>query len=303
MSGAVTHTTDLAAVTNILFTPGDRPERFEKGLHARPQALVLDLEDAVDSTRKDLARQEVTHWLTARSRSAPPETRVGIRINGLESRHHAADLAAVGRCITTGFGPDFLLLPKVESGTSVARILALLPIETRSVPPLIAAIESALGLEQVIEIVRSSPHVRALAFGAADYCLDIGCQFSWEPLLYARSRIVHAAALARIAAYDVPFLDVSDDLGLERETLRAKALGFTGKFAIHPRQVPILQNCFLPTQFEIERALAVIAAANQSGAAAQLLDGIMVDAPIIAAARQTLARAQAPFTTLPGAQP
>jgi citrate lyase beta subunit len=207
-----------------------------------------------------------------------------VRINGIATRAGLLDLADV----TAGPAPAFVLLPKVESAaeaTLYARHLAGVP--------LIATIESAVGLLRAAEIA-AVRGVVALGFGGADLSADLGADLAWEPMLAHRATVVRAAAVAGIAVFDVPHLDIADDQGLVDTTRRARAMGFTGRFAIHPRQVPGIVAAFTPTPAEVARAHAVLGAFAAADGGVCELDGRMIDRPVVEAARRLLARAPAP---------
>jgi citrate lyase beta subunit len=155
----------------------------------------------------------------------------------------------------------------------------------------------------VEEITTCSPRVTALLFGAYDLSVELGCSLEWEALLYARSRVVHAAALGSAAALDVPLLDAGDAAALERDARAARRMGFEGKAAIHPRQIPVLHAVFSPDQEEIARARAIVDAFAQAGVGAFLQDGKVIDRPVVEAARQVLARAEAIRARSPGGRP
>ena len=162
---------------------------------------------------------------------------------------------------------------------------------------LIALIETALGVENAFEIATASPRVRALFLGAEDLSADLHCSRTKEGLeiLYARTRLVTAAHAAGIDVYDTPFTDVNDDEGIEADSCLARSLGFTGKAAISPRHLDAINRCFSPSQAETDYAREVLAAiedAKRCGKGAVALRGKMIDAPIAARARQTLAAAE-----------
>ena len=143
----------------------------------------------------------------------------------------------------------------------------------------------------------------ALLFGAYDLSVEVGCSLEWEALLYARSRVVHAAALGNAGALDVPLLDAGDAAALERDARAARQLGFVGKAAIHPRQIPVLHTVFSPDPAEIEQARAIVEAFARAGVGAFLQDGKVIDRPVVEAARQILARAEAIRLRSEGAKP
>ncbi len=277
----------------LLFVPGTRPDRFEKALASGADAVCVDLEDAVAPERKAEARANALAFLAAASGGATGgETGVELtlRINAIGSASGRSDLDE----LTAGGGrPDAVMVPKVDGPESVQRLAdrlaSWMPDRAPAVLPLV---ESAAGLHQVEEIASASPHVGGLVFGGVDLAAELRCSTGWEALLYARSRVVHAAALAGVPAIDMPFLDVHDVDALAREARAARELGFAGKLVIHPAQVSTVQDAFTPTVDEVDRARRVVEAAEQArGRGAFLLDGRMVDEPVLRAARDTLARA------------
>ncbi|WP_237214497.1 aldolase/citrate lyase family protein, partial [Falsiroseomonas oryziterrae] len=173
-----------------------------------------------------------------------------------------------------------------EEVSVVRRALARAP---RPVP-LVALIESAAGLARAAAIAAEEGCV-ALGFGGVDLAADLGCEPAWEPLLAHRAALVAAAARAGRALFDVPFLDLADEAGLAAECRRVRALGFTGKLAIHPRQLPGLHAAFTPSEGEVERARRIVAAIEAASGGVCVVDGKMVDAPVHRAALRVLARA------------
>lgn len=262
----------------ILFLPAPRLDRLDKALGSGADRVVVDLEDAVPQAGKGAARAAVVAMLAT---GADP--RVGVRVNGLATRAGLLDLVA----LADGPPPGFVLLPKVESAAEAA-------LTARHLPgvPLIATIESAAGLLRAAEIA-AVPGVVALGFGGADLSADLGADLAWEPMLAHRATVVRAAAAAAVAAFDVPHLDIADDDGLADTTRRARSMGFTGRFAIHPRQVPGIAAAFAPTPAEAARARAVIAAFDAADGGVCELDGKMIDRPVVEAARRLLARVPA----------
>jgi citrate lyase beta subunit len=186
-----------------------------------------------------------------------------------------------------GIAPDFVVLPKVESAFEV-RLYA------RHLPgiPLVCTVESARGLEAAMEIAHADACVRALAFGGVDLAADLRAELAWEPLLYGRSRLVQAAASAGLGLLDVPHLALDDAAALAAECARVKALGFTGKLAIHPKQVAPILEAFTPTAAEIERAARMIAALEAAGGNAVEFEGKMLEGPVVRSARRMLALAR-----------
>jgi citrate lyase beta subunit len=266
----------------ILFVPGDRPERFEKALASGADAICIDLEDAVAPGRKELARSAVTRFL---AEPRPEGTDVVVRVNDPDSDSWKDDVSTV-----SAHRPDALMIPKVRNEDGVKRAADVLGGVTR----LLLLIETAQGLDNVTWIAAATPAVSGLVFGGFDLALELGARPEWEPLLYARSRVVHAAALNGVAAIDMPSRDVDDLEALRAEARRAQRMGFGGKAAIHPDQVPIIAEVFTPSAEEVAWARRVVAAVQQGGEGAVMVDGQMVDRPIAEAARRILAAAGPP---------
>jgi len=155
---------------------------------------------------------------------------------------------------------------------------------------LLPLVETARGLAAA-EALAAHPRVAGLVLGGADLAADLGAVMSWEPLLYARSRLVHAAATAGVAVVDVPCLALDDGGALADEAARVRRLGFTGKLAIHPRQVAPINTAFTPDAAELEGARRVIAAVAAAGGGVAVVDGKMVDAPVVRSAERALALA------------
>ena len=266
---------------SVLFTPGDRPERFAKALASGADAVILDWEDGVAQPARAAAREATLAFLA----TGGHQVRVGLRINRLHTSDGLLDLLAL---VSGDALPAFLALPKVESVAEVEIVRAHLSARD-SVPPLVAFIESATGLERACEIA-ACPDVAALAFGGVDFAADIGAHCAWEPMAFARGRLVQAAAMGRIAAWDVPYLATRDATGLEAEARRGAAMGFTAKLAIHPAQAAVINNAFAPTPAEIEHARRIVEAEHAAAGGPCVVDGKLVDAPVVKLARRILNR-------------
>lgn len=267
---------------SLLFVPGARPERFEKALAAGAHAVCIDLEDSVPLAAKAEARRAVAAWLEAHlPRSGGP--RVGVRINSPLSAEGVRDLAVLSELKTP---PALVMVPKVASGTELAVTSGALGLTSACLWPIV---ESAAGLEASASICGAAL-VEGVLFGAVDLSADLGAETTWEAMLFARSRLAVACAAAGVGLLDVPSIDI-DDAGLYDSTRRARALGFTGRACIHPKQVAEVNRAFAPTDAEIAQARRVMQAfADAKGAAVQL-DGRMVELPIIRSARRILAAA------------
>lgn len=275
---------DVGSLRSLLFTPGTRPERFAKAAASGADAVILDLEDAVPPLAKAEARDHVLGWLDDVPGDGVPCL---VRVNGLRTPEGLRDLLAF---LDAGVAPPAIVLPKVESLAELEVVAALLtgPLAATGFVPLI---ESARALSAA-EAIASHPRTRALALGGADLAADLGCTMAWEPLLWARARVVQAAATAGVGAVDVPYLDLARDDGLADEAAAVRDLGFTGKLAIHPRHVAAINAALTPTADEHAQARRVVDAADAAGDGVCVVDGRMVDPPIVRAARRTLARAR-----------
>ncbi|HEX4329545.1 MAG TPA: CoA ester lyase [Burkholderiales bacterium] len=279
---------DVKRIKALLFTPGNRPERFAKAESTGADGLIIDLEDAVGAGEKDNARAVVSAWFNDRKAPAPADFLICLRINSVYTEAGLRDLLAVIELAKAGCAPGALLLPKVESAVEVELVARHL----KGAIPLLALIESAAGLEQAYAIAGASS-LRGMAFGGVDLAADLGCAFAWEPLLTGRARVVQAAASRGLGVLDVPYLDIQDAAGLTAECLRAKAMGFNGKLAIHPGQVAGIAAAFTPTAPEVEFAQGVLAAYRAAAGGACTYRGKMIDEPVVIAARSLLARAGA----------
>lgn len=281
----------LAALRCFLFFPGFRPELLSKAVAAGADGVCADLEDAVGPDRKDAARQSVVGLLQDEAGAhleAPGSPCVIVRVNEPTTPAGMRDLEALAGLRRP---PDALIIPKIRAPAEVARVAEALQ-ESGPSTLLIPLVETARALAEVEEIAASASAVAALMIGGHDLAVELGARPGWEPLLYARSRLVHAAALAGVPALDMPSLDVGDGDGLRGEARRSRDLGFSGKAAIHPEQVAPIQEVFSPSPDELERARRIVEAYRASDGDAVLLDGRLVDRPVLEAARRTLARAR-----------
>ena len=274
-----------------LFVPGSRPELFAKAMAGEADALSFDLEDAVDESRKEQARAEVARFL--RSLPANCGKTIIVRVNGLETPHFAADLEAV-----VGPGLDIVNLPMCESADDVRECAAALAKAERRVKPRIDPvdvmpnIESPRALRFAAEIAAASPRVVGLQAGWGDLIEPLGIDRYNAAMIEAiQLQIRIAAGEAGVWAYDGAWANIRDPEGYRREAEAARRLGYLGKSAIHPTQVPIANAVFRPTDAEIAHALKVVEAARaaaERGVGAFTVGGKMVDAPFIRRAEAIL---------------
>jgi citrate lyase subunit beta/citryl-CoA lyase len=274
-----------------LFVPGSRPELFEKAMKSEADALSFDLEDAVDEKRKDVARQEVAKFL----RSLAPNCgkTIIVRVNGLDTPHFGADLEAI-----VGPGLDIVNLPMAESAEDVRECAAALTkverrlgarIEPAGIMP---NIETPRGLRFAAEIALASPRVVGLQAGWGDLIEPLGIDRYNPAMIQAiQLQIRIAAGEAEVWAYDGAWANIQDPEGYRREAEGARRLGYVGKSAIHPTQVPIANEVFRPTDDEIAHSLKVVEAARvaaEKGVGAFTVNGRMVDAPFVRRAEDIL---------------
>jgi citrate lyase subunit beta / citryl-CoA lyase len=268
-------------IRSYLYVPGDDPRRIEKALATGADAVVIDLEDSVAPNRKEEARSNAATVL-----ESVPARPVFVRINAPGSELAARDIAAVAALQLSG-----LRLPKVESLESV-RLVAETLEALRSEAGIQCLIESALGLELALEIARSHERVAGISLGEADLAADLGVRDE-AGLLYARSRIVSASRAAGLPGpVQSVYTRVNDLDGLRRSTEEGKNMGFVGRSAIHPSQVPIINEVFTPTEEEVAEAqelLERLEGEAESGTGAFVLeDGRFVDRAVVESARRTL---------------
>jgi citrate lyase subunit beta/citryl-CoA lyase len=270
-------------IRSYLYVPGDDSRRIEKALATGADAVVIDLEDAVAPSRKEEARRNAAEIL-----ESEPAKPIFVRVNALGSEVAARDIDAVARLQLSG-----LRLPKVESLEGV-RLVAETLEELRSQAGIQCLIESALGLELAFEIARSHERVASISLGEADLAADLGVVAD-AGLLYARSRIVNASRAAGLQGpVQSVYTNVNDLDGLRRSTAEGKNMGFVGRSAIHPSQVPIINEVFTPTEEEVTEAQVLLDRLDseaRSGTGAFVLeDGHFVDRAVVESARRTLAR-------------
>jgi citrate lyase subunit beta/citryl-CoA lyase len=262
------------APRSYLFVPGNRPERFDKALASGADAVILDLEDAVPPEAKVEARAAVARWLA-------PQRSVVIRINGPGTSWFAEDLAL---CALAGVAA--VLVPKAERVADLQRI-ATVAIGCAVLP----LIETAAGFENA-RALAAADGVQRLVFGSIDFQLDLGIQGD-EELLFYRSQLVLVSRLAGLVApADGVTAAIDDAAQLQRDTERARRLGFGAKLCIHPKQVETVNRGLAPTHAEIAWARRVLDAAAQAHGAAVALDGKMIDRPVILRAQTIVDEAE-----------
>ena len=260
---------------SFIFTPGLKPEMYPKALASGADIVCVELEDGIAPKDKAQART------LAMALFAVPQADDGVermvRINCLRESSGLADVQAV---LEAESPPPALMLPKVRTPDEVRWLDDLLS-ERGHACRLHVIIETNAGLEAAFEIARVSDRIDALFFGGVDMAAELRCQNQWDSLLYARSRVVHAAASAGVDVIDVPFLDLEDEPGMVREARLARDLGFSGKGSIHPRQISALNRVFTPDQTQVDRAHRLLSAFESAGTGLVVVDGKLIEKPVL----------------------
>jgi citrate lyase subunit beta/citryl-CoA lyase len=280
----------------LLFVPGGREELLEKAARYPADVLCLDLEESVLPEDKARARELVAKAIAALSAAGRT---VQVRVNSIQSDETKADLAAVVQA-----GLSSVLLAKTQSPQDVRDVDVLLREQelAREIKPgtieLAVAIESAQALLRCEQISHASTRLVALMLGAEDFTFDMGVQRTRDgrELEHARAVIATCARAAGIIALDTPCTDIEDSEGLVADAERARAVGFAGKYVIHPAHIEPVQRVFSPSEAGVAQARLVLEAwegAQAKGLGAVQLDGRMVDRPIVERARRVLEQAEA----------
>ena len=286
---------------SLLFVPGDSPKKLDKALESGADVLILDLEDSVGPSRKPQARECVLAFLH-RVIEGQQRPAVYVRVNALDTGLTDDDLGGVmaGR-------PDGILLPKAEGGQSVVHLDAKLTVleaihglEDGATAIIALTTETPAALFQNGTYGDKSPRLRALTWGAEDLSVGLGAEANrdsqgrfTDPYRLARTLCLAGAAAAGLPALDTVFIDYRDEAGLRTEAEEARREGFTGKLAIHPAQVPVINAVFTPTAEAVAQAQAVVAAfAEDIDGGVIGIGGVMYDRPHLMRAERLLARAK-----------
>ena len=260
---------------SFIFTPGLRPEMFPKALATGADIVCVELEDGIAPKDKGAARTNALRLFE--SPQADDGVERIVRINSLREAFGIADVQAVLAAVTP---PPALMMPKVRTPDEVVLLDNLLT-ERGHDTRLHVIIETNAGLEAAHDIAHCSPRIDAMFFGGVDMAAELRCRNEWEPLLYARSRVVHAAASAGLDVIDVPYLDLDDLEGMKRAAILARDLGFCGKGAVHPKQIAALNAVFTPSADEIARARRIIAEFEAADTGLVVIEGKLIEKPIL----------------------
>ena len=257
--------------STYLFVPANRPDRVEKAIATGADDVIVDLEDAVSASEKVATRAGLAAMRPSRS--------LCVRINDESTPYFDADLATVQDLSWL----KAVVVPKVNSATQVRRVLDRLGPEVE----ILALVETASGIRDADEIAQSG--AARLLFGTADYAADLNASQNHNLFAYARARLVVASAAAGLPPpMDGPSLEVGDDEKLRTDAELSRSLGMGGKLCIHPRQVPIVRSIFASDAGEKDWARAVLDGYEFNEGNVFILDGQMIDAPLVTRARRLL---------------
>ncbi|MGB6118300.1 MAG: CoA ester lyase [Mesorhizobium sp.] len=286
---------------SLLFVPGDSEKKLEKGMSSGADVLIVDLEDSVAPERKAIARKLAADFITARRGEAGPQ--LYVRVNELDGGLTDDDLAAV-----IASGPAGIMLPKCAGAQDVTRLSVKLRVaeaeaglEDGSVRVLPIITETARALLAASSFTEATPRLSGLTWGAEDLSADIGARETRDQRgLYtdvfrlARATTILAANATQTAAIDTVFVDFRDMDALAAECANSERDGFTGKMAIHPGQVPVINDAFTPSGDSIAQARTVVTAFADAGNPGVVgIGGKMFDRPHLRRAERLLARAAA----------
>ncbi|WP_270174660.1 HpcH/HpaI aldolase/citrate lyase family protein [Diaphorobacter sp. ED-3] len=269
---------------SFLFVPATQPERLPKALASGADLVIADWEDAVAPADKERARTALADALTALP--APQRARLLVRINSEATPWFAADLQALAQLTAQGLAGA--VVPKAERAQTLQAVARAAGPQAALVP----LVESVAGLAAA-DALAAAPQVARLAFGHLDFQVDAGmaCAEDEQELLPVRMALVLASRRAGLAApIDGVTVDTRNPERMGRDAERARRMGFGGKLCIHPAQVPVLHAAFDPDEAAVTHAQRVRQALEQAGGGVCVLDGRMVDAPVLAQAEQTLLR-------------
>ena len=272
----------IRARRSFIFTPGLKPEMFPKALACGVDMVCVELEDGIAPHDKAEARKHAL-GLFKDDKGFENVERI-LRINSLRTQFGLEDLQAV---LKSDNPPPALMLPKVMDAEEIIIVDDLLS-EANKTCDLHPIIETNKGLENVFKIAAASKRIKTLFFGLIDMAAELRCKLTWEDLLYARSRVVHAAAREGLDAIDGPYLDLGDNEGLKRYCEQARNLGFAGKGSINPKQVPIINDIFSPNDEEVKKAERILSVFEEANTGLVMVDGKLIEKPVLRQMQRTV---------------
>ena len=260
---------------SFIFTPGLNPEMFPKALASGADMVCIELEDGIAIKDKDEARKNTINSL--KNLKINNDVELVVRVNCQRTKHGLLDLEAF---ISSKLNVKALMLPKVKTPDEITFIDDLLT-DCNMDTDLHVIMETNEALENIYDIAHASKRIVALYFGGVDMAAELRVPNSYENLIYARSKLVHAGASVGIDVIDVPYLDLEDMDGMKKEAELVRNLGFTGKGSIHPKQINILNEVFTPSKEEIIKAKRIIDQFNASDTGLVVIDGKLIEKPVL----------------------
>ena len=260
---------------SFIFTPGLNPEMFSKALASGADMVCIELEDGIAIKDKDEARKNTINAL--KNLKINNDVELVVRVNCQRTKPGLLDLEAF---ISSKLNVKALMLPKVKTPDEITFIDDLLT-DCNMDTDLHVIMETNEALENIYDIAHASKRIVALYFGGVDMAAELRVPNSYENLIYARSKLVHAGASVGIDVIDVPYLDLEDMDGMKKEAELVRNLGFTGKGSIHPKQINILNEVFTPSKEEIIKAKRIIDQFNASDTGLVVIDGKLIEKPVL----------------------
>tara|TARA_B100000674_G_scaffold204364_1_gene166937 strand:+ start:555 stop:1412 length:858 start_codon:yes stop_codon:yes gene_type:complete len=260
---------------SFIFTPGLNPEMFTKALASGADMVCIELEDGIAIKDKDEARKNTINAL--KTLEVKNDVELVVRVNCQRTKPGLLDLEAF---ISSKLKVKALMLPKVKTPDEITFIDDLLS-DCNLDTDLHVIMETNEALENIYDIAHSSKRIVALYFGGVDMAAELRVPNSYENLIYARSKLVHAGASVGVDVIDVPYLDLEDMNGMKKEAELVRNLGFTGKGSIHPKQINILNKVFTPSEEEITKAKKIIDQFNASDTGLVVIDGKLIEKPVL----------------------
>ena len=260
---------------SFIFTPGLNPEMFPKALASGADMVCIELEDGIAIKDKDEARKNTINAL--KNLKINNDVELVVRVNCQRTKPGLLDLEAF---ISSKLNVKALMLPKVKTPDEITFIDDLLT-DCNMDTDLHVIMETNEALENIYDIAHASKRINALYFGGVDMAAELRVPNSYENLIYARSKLVHAGASVGIDVIDVPYLDLEDMDGMKKEAELVRNLGFTGKGSIHPKQINILNEVFTPSKEEIIKAKRIIDQFNASNTGLVVIDGKLIEKPVL----------------------
>ncbi len=260
---------------SFIFTPGLNPEMFPKALASGADMVCIELEDGIAIKDKDEARKSTINAL--KTLEVKNDVELVVRVNCQRTKPGLLDFEAL---ISSKLRVKALMLPKVKTPDEITFIDDLLT-DCNLDTDLHVIMETNEALENIYDIAHASKRIVALYFGGVDMAAELRVPNSYENLVYARSKLVHAGASVGVDVIDVPYLDLEDMNGMKKEAELVRNLGFTGKGSIHPKQINILNEVFTPSKGEITKAKKIIDQFNASDTGLVVIDGKLIEKPVL----------------------